>query len=170
MKINSLFIVLIFIFLPLQLTSQKLKYGYINADKVLSEMPEIEKANKDLETYTKQINAHINSKNDEYKSKLNDFEKNKNTYSDLIKKDKESELNTLANDIKQFQINAQNDINQKKQEFYKSAIQKLKEAIKQVAKENGYRFIIDNSNGQLLYNEAEDDVEPLVRKKLGMTN
>jgi len=170
MKRNSILIILILTLLPLHLISQKFKYGYINADKVLAEMPEIEKANKDLETYTKQINDHISSKNEEYKVKLNDFEKNKNSYSELIKQDKESELNKLANDIKQFQINAQNDINQKKQEFYKTAIIKLKAAINQVAKENGYRFIIDNSNGQLLYNEVEDDIEPLVRKKLGMAN
>ena len=147
---------------------QKLKYGYVNADKVLAEMPEIEKANKDLENHIKQINDYINSKNEEYKTKLADFQKNETSYNELIRTDKQNELNKLANDIKQFQLNAQNDINKKKQELYQSAIVRLKEAISSVAKESGFRFIIDNSNGQLLYAEEGDNVDDLVRKKLGI--
>lgn len=170
MKNQLLVISLIILFLPTQIIAQKFKYGYINADKILAEMPEIEKANKDLEGYIKQINDYINSKNDEYKTKLADFSKNESSYSELIKTDKQNELNKLANDIKQFQIDAQNDINKKKQELYQSAIVKLKDAINQVAKEGGYRFIIDNSNGQLLYAEQGDDVALLVRKKLGIIN
>ncbi len=149
--------------------SQKFKYGYINADKVLAQMPEIEKANKDLETYMKQINEHINSKNEEYKTKLADFKQNERSYNELILADKQNELNKLGSDIKQFQLNAQNDINKRKQELYQSAIIKLKEAIKNVAKENGYKFIIDNSNGQLLYAEEADNVEELVKVKLGIS-
>ncbi|MDF1548208.1 MAG: OmpH family outer membrane protein [Bacteroidales bacterium] len=170
MKNQLLVISLILMLLPTQIIAQKFKYGYINADKILAEMPEIEKANKDLEGYIKQINDYINSKNDEYKSKLADFSKNEGNYSELIKTDKQNELNKMANDIKQFQIDAQNDINKKKQELYQSAIVKLKAAINQVAKEGGYRFILDNSNGQLLYAEQGDDVALLVRKKLGIIN
>ena len=121
-----------------------------------------------FKSYIKQINEHINSKNEEYKIKLADFKKNEKSYNELILSDKQNELNKLANDIKQFQLSAQNDINKKKQELYQSAIVKLKDAIKSIAKENGYRFIIDNSNGQLLYAEDPDNVENLVRKKLGI--
>ena len=168
MKVLHLFIILSIILVSENIYSQKFKYGYINADKILAEMPEIEKANKDLESYIKQINEHINSKNEEYKIKLADFKKNEKSYNELILSDKQNELNKLANDIKQFQLSAQNDINKKKQELYQSAIVKLKDAIKSIAKENGYRFIIDNSNGQLLYAEDPDNVENLVRKKLGI--
>ncbi len=167
MKNILLFVLLLTLFSEYTF-SQKFKYGYINADKVLAEMPEIEKANKDLESYAKQINEHINSKNEEYKKKLADFKKNEKTYNELILSDKQSELNKLASDIKQFQLSAQNDINKKKKELYQSAIVRLKEAIKKVAKENGFRFIIDNSNGQLLYAEEGDNVENLIRKKLGI--
>ncbi len=148
--------------------AQKLKYGYINADKILSEMPEIELANKELEGYVKEINDYINSKNEEFKKKQTDFQQNEKTFSELIKKDREEELNKLAANIKQFQVDAQNNINKKKQDLYQSAIAKLKDAIRAVAKDNGYRFVIDNSNGQLLYSEDEDNVENLVRKKLGI--
>jgi len=150
------------------LQAQKLKYGYVNADKILGEMPEIEIANKELESYVKEINDYINLKNDEYKKKLTDFQQNEKILSEIIKADKQDELNKLATNIKQFQLDAQSTINKKKQDLYQSAILKLKDAIKAVAKENAYRFIIDNSNGQLLYSEEEDNVENLVRIKLGI--
>lgn len=166
MKIRYLLLAVLFFLLVQNVYSQKFKYGYINADKVLSKMPEIEKANKELEVYMKQINEHISSKNEEYKTKLETFKKDEKTYNELVLADKQNELNKLANDIKQFQQNAQADVNKRKQELYQSAIKKLKEAITNVAKENEYRFIIDNSNGQLLYAEEADNVEQLVLAKL----
>lgn len=169
MKSLVLFILLLIVFIPEDIYSQKLKYGYINAEKVLAEMPEIEMANKEIEGYVKQINDHLNTKNEEYKKKLEDFQKNESSLGELIKQDKQNELNKLGNDIKSFQQTAQNEINKKKQDLYQSAIEKLKAAISAVARENGFRFIIDNSNGQLLYAEDADNVENLVRKKLGIT-
>jgi outer membrane protein len=148
--------------------AQKLKYGYVNADKILSEMPEIEIANKELEVYVKEINDYINSKNEEFKKKQADFQLNEKNLSDIIKTDRQEELNKLAANIKQFQLDAQNTINKKKQDLYQSAIVKLKDAIKAVAKENSYRFIIDNSDGKMLYCEEEDNVDKLVLAKLGI--
>lgn len=148
--------------------AQKLKYGYVNADKILSEMPEIEIANKELEVYVKEINDYINSKNEEFKKKQTDFQVNEKNLSELIKTDRQEELNKLAANIKQFHVDAQNTINKKKQDLYQSAIAKLKDAIRAVAKENSYRFIIDNSDGKLLYCEEEDNVDNLVHAKLGI--
>lgn len=150
------------------LSAQKFKYGYINADKVLQEMPETVSANKALEAYIKPINDYINTKSAEYNKKLEEFNKTKDNLSVFLKKEKEKELNKLKDDLRQFQLNAQKEIGQKKGELYKSAIVKLKSAIATVAKEYGYRFIIDNSNGQLLYSEEQDNVELLVKKKLGI--
>lgn len=165
---KKLILILVIVSNFFNLSAQKFKYGFINADKVLQEMPEISTANKELEAYIKPINDHINSKNDEYKKKLEEFNKTKDKLSEFLKKEKESELNKLQNDLRQFQLNAQKEIGQKKNELYQKAIIKLKIAIAKVAKEYGYRFIIDNSNGQLLYSEEQDNVETLVKKQLGI--
>lgn len=163
------FILILFIVISFfNLSAQKFKYGYINADKVLQEMPEIASANKTLEAYIKPINDYISTKTAEYNKKFEDFNKTNEKLSDFLKKEKESELNKLQNDLRQFQVNAQKEIAQKKNELYQKAIIKLKTAIAEVAKENSYRFIIDNSNGQLLYSDKQDDVELLVKKKLGI--
>jgi len=163
-----LLIIVLFSLIAQGLNAQKLKYGFVNADKILAEMPEIEMANKELEGYVKSINDYITSKNDDYKKKFADFQQNEKTLSDLIKADKQDELDKLAQSIKQIQIEAQTSINKKKQDLYQDAISKLKDAIKAVARENAYRFIIDNSNGQLIYAEEGDNIDNLVRKKMGI--
>ena len=39
-------------------------------------------------------------------------------------------------------------------------------AIDLVAKENGYKYVLDTSSGNVLYTEPADDILPLVKKKL----
>ena len=168
MKKLILFSVLLFFIYQGECLAQKLKYGYIYADKVLQSMHEIAEANQKLEEYIKPINEYINTKNEEYKKKLKEFNETKDQLSDFLRKEKENELTKMQVDLRQFQLEAQKEINLKKTQLYQKAIDKLKKAIQDVAKENGYRFIIDNSKGVLLYFEEQDNVEPLVRKKLGI--
>ncbi|MCF6240590.1 MAG: OmpH family outer membrane protein [Bacteroidales bacterium] len=166
MKRNILLILLIAA--TINSFAQKFKYGYINADKVLQEMPDIAAANKELEAYIKPINEYIKAKNEEYQNKLKEFNETQEGLSDFLRKEKENELTKMQVDLRQFQLDAQKEINKKKTVLYQKAIDKLKAAINEVAKENGYRFIIDNSKGVLLYFKKEDNVEHLVKKKLGI--
>jgi outer membrane protein len=168
MKNFYLILCLIFIVLPINSHAQKLKYGYIDATKILMEMPEIDSANKKIDVEIRQINDYINQKNEEYKTKMADFQKSENELNELVKQKKQNELNSLAIDIRTFQQSAQNDMAKKKQDLFKPAIEKLKAAIAAVAKANGMRFIIDNTAGVLLYYEDADNVENLVRKQLGI--
>jgi outer membrane protein len=45
---------------------------------------------------------------------------------------------------------------------------KAKKSVEEVAKENGYKLVIDSSQGTLLYSEPSDDIMALVKKKLGL--
>jgi outer membrane protein len=49
-------------------------------------------------------------------------------------------------------------------------IDKAKAAVKEVAKENKFTYIINAIEDVVLYSEASDDVMPLVKKKLGIGN
>ena len=63
------------------------------------------------------------------------------------------------------------------QELYQAEAQKkivpirnkALDAIKAVAKENGYGYVFDNAQGSLLIAPPGDDLLPLVKKKLGIT-
>jgi len=168
MKRKYLYLCIFSLILSTTIFSQKLKYGYIDANKILLEMPDIAIANQNLEKEATEIQTFINTRTKEYQTKLEEYQKSEASTGNIIKEEKKRDLDKLASDISQFQQNAQNVLNKKKQDLYKPAIGKLKDAIAAVARANGFRFIIDNSNGQLLYCEEGDNVENLVRKQLGI--
>lgn len=90
--------------------------------------------------------------------------------SDLIKQTKEKELQDLQKRIQDFQQQAQSDLQKKNDELSKPIYEKANKAIAAVAKENGYKYILDSSVGTVLYSEPSDDVITLVMKKLGITS
>ena len=88
--------------------------------------------------------------------------------SDLIKQTKEKELQDLQDRIQAFQQKAQTDLQAKQQDLLQPIVAKAKDAIKEVAKENKYNFIINAIEDVMLYSEPGDDILPLVKKKLGI--
>ena len=58
----------------------------------------------------------------------------------------------------------------KQQELVQPFIEKAKAAVKEVAKENKYTYIINAIEDVVLYSEPSDDIMPLVKKRLGIGN
>ncbi len=57
----------------------------------------------------------------------------------------------------------------KQQEMLQPIIDKANNAIKEVARENGFIYIFDIAGGTILYySEKSVDILPLVKKKLGI--
>ena len=92
--------------------------------------------------------------------------KNKDSYSALVANTEETELQDLNKRIEDFKAQAQQDYQRKYGELSKPIYDKAKKAIDLVAKENGYKYVLDTSAGNVLYSESADDILPLVLKKL----
>jgi len=106
----------------------------------------------------------------EFENKYMDYQSQSATMSDLIKQTKEKELQDLQARIDAFGQKAQQDMQAKQQELVQPFIDKAKAAVKEVAKENKYTYILNAIEDVVLYSEASDDVMGLVKKKLGITN
>ena len=108
----------------------------------------------------------------ELNNKLQEYENNKDSYTDFIRQTKEDELNDLNQRIQQFRANAQQEITQKQADFFQPIVQKARSAIREVAKENGLIYIFDVSENVgalvLYYSEESQDILSLVKKKLGI--
>ena len=97
-----------------------------------------------------------------------DYQKNKATWTETIRGLKEQELQDLQDKINQFQSDSQDKFASKKQELYAPILKKADDAVKAVAKENGYSYVFDTSAGAVLYAWDSDDLMALVKKKLGL--
>lgn len=146
------------------------KYGHINSNDLLLAMPERKQAEATLQEYAKQLDNQIKTMSGEYEAKVQDYQKQEALMTEVIKADKVKEINDLEDRIKTFQSTAQESLQKKEQELMQPMIAKAKKAIEDVAKENGYKYVFDTSAGFVLYSEPSDDILPLVKKKLGLTD
>ena len=86
--------------------------------------------------------------------------------SSAVRQLREKELTDLQERITLFEQSLQDLMQERQIELMTPFQDKILQAIKDVAKENGYAYIFDTKN--LLYSDGGDDVSALVKKKLGI--
>ncbi len=145
-----------------------LKLGYIDSNEILSLMPETDSLQNELKNYANNLDSQMKVMAQEYQQKANDYQQNVNTMSDLIRQTKEKELVDLQNRIQAFQQSADQDLSAKQAELFNPLIERVKNAISEVALENNYTYIFDVGTGSLVFYENGDNILPLVKKKLGI--
>lgn len=154
-----------------QTTPQKI--GYADTEYIFSQMPQYRQIESDLKTHGQQLEAQLKAKYTEYETKRKAYEASFATMVDAVKKDKEAELVGLEQGIQKFQQEAQASLQKKQADLMEPIISKIGNAIAEVAKENGFSFIINPQLGPnsdiLLYTDEKYNISDLVLKKMGIT-
>ncbi len=149
------------------------KIGYAESDYILSQLPEFKKIESELKTHGSQLENQMKAKYDDYQAKSKAFQGMPATTPDAIKTDKERELAALQENIQKFQQDAQSSYQKKQAELMDPIYKKIGKAIEEVAKENGFTFIINpqipNGGDILLFSDEKFNISDLVLKKLGVT-
>ena len=149
-----------------------LKIGYTDVQYVLAQMPESKQIESELKTYNTQLEAQLKSKYADYQAKGEAYQKGAATMTDVVKADKEKELQTLQQSIQEFQQSAQQSLQQKQQVLLKPALDKLQKNIDLVADENGFTYVFNSDSGGsplLLHAPKDGNISDLVLKKMGIT-
>lgn len=143
------------------------KIGHVDFQELMSIMPGQDSINKALESYVGGLEAQLQAMQSEYESKINAYQANQATMSEIIRQTKEKEIVDLQQRIEAFNQQAQYEIQNKQVELSQPLIKKAQRAIESVAKENGFTYII-NGNEQILLYKSGTDILPMVKKKLGL--
>ncbi|MBR0055409.1 MAG: OmpH family outer membrane protein [Bacteroidales bacterium] len=160
------FLLLIAILLVGTTSVKAQKYGHLNGQEIMMQIPGIDSLQIKLDAFQKELQATGEAMLQEFQAKKDLFDKQAGTMSASVRKVKENELLSLQNNILEFQESAQQDLENKQLELQQPFLDKLTKAIADVAKENGYTYIFDER--MLLYSEGGDNVSVLVKKKLGI--
>ncbi|MCO6500511.1 MAG: OmpH family outer membrane protein [Vicingus serpentipes] len=144
------------------------KIGHINSNDLLTAMPERATVQKELEDHANQLRATLDAMRKEYETKVTEFQSKQDVMTDIIKQTKIKEITDLEKRITEFQQTAEEDLQKKEQSLLQPIIDKAKDAINAVAKENGYTYVLDSSVGVVLYSVESDDILPMVKKKLAI--
>ena len=138
-------LLMMLMFAPLATFAQK--FGHINAQEVMSQMPEFIKARGEMEEKAKQFENDLKAMQDELQRKSQDYEKNKSTMNATKQQETENELNGLYQKYQQALQDNQQTLSKEQQEKMQPITTKLVNAIKAVGKAGGYVYIMDVSSG-----------------------
>lgn len=142
------------------------KIAHISLDSLVSMMPETKTAKDVAQKYLKDLETTVGQMEEELQKKYNDYLAGEAGMSDLVKKTKQDELNSLQRRIEDFRMQAQQDYQRKYGELTAPIMDKAKKGIEAVAKEGGYKYVLDTSVGNVLYSEPAEDILMSVKKKL----
>jgi len=151
-----------------------LKLGYTSMDYLLSQVPEAKEIQNQLTIQKTQLENEAKRLEKEFQDKLAVYEKGAAQMSEVIRADKEKELQSLQGRFQEFQRNADSQLQQKYQQLVNPVIQKIQKNVDATAKENGYNYVFNLDAGAgtaviLLYAPEDNNITDLVLKKMGIT-
>ncbi len=138
-------ILMLMLMAPLSMFAQK--FGHVNSQEIMSQMPEFIKARGDIEAEAKKYENDLKAMQDELTRKSDEYEKGKSTMNATAQQQKEEELQQLYQKIQQAYQDNQQALAKKQQELMQPITTKLVNAIKTVGDKGGYVYIMDVSAG-----------------------
>ena len=139
-------VLMLLMFAPLATFAQQ-KFGHINAQEVMSQMPEFIKARGEMEAKAKQYENDLKAMQDELQRKSQEYDKNKSTMNATKQQETETELNNLYQKYQQALQDNQQSLAKEQQDKLQPITTKLVNAIKAVGQAGGYVYIMDTSAG-----------------------
>jgi outer membrane protein len=145
------------------------KFGHVTSDLLLQSMPEYDSAQTKLQELQQHYELEIERIQVEINKKIEEFNQNEATMSELIKEAKASEIQELQMRLTNYSQTAQQDLQQQSMLVIQPVMDKARGAIDEVAKEHGLIYVFDLSQGNPIYTSEESlDMVPLVKAKLGV--
>ena len=169
MKLIKIFILTVIVAFSGKVTAQELKFGHINIQKLVTELPEKKAADAQLQAEAAKLQDQLKVMSEDLDKKYTTYLAQRDSLPDLIRATKEKEIQDLDTRIKQYNQMAQQTLAQKEQQLLQPIMQKVQNAITEVGQEQGLIYIFDISSQVVLYHSDKSiDCEPLVKAKLGM--
>jgi len=171
MKTNKLKLTILFSLFSCFAFSQDIKIGYTNVEYILSFLPETKQLQADVQAYGTQLQNQLQSKIADFQSKAENFQKNATSMTDVIRADKQEELQIIQASIEKFQREAQTAITSKETELFKPIFEKISNAINLVAERENFSHVFSAGVpgvDVLLYAKPSDDISNLILKELGI--
>jgi outer membrane protein len=161
-------ILILFILMITFQTLSAQKYGYLNKEEIYKSIPEFDSATVQVEKLRKEYENMLASMQGEYSSKTASLNNESANISEYLRQTRQEELKNLSVRIQLFSVRATAQLDEKKNQLLQPIITKVDDAIKSVATEQGFIFVIDS--GQMLFTDEKKctNILPLLKAKMGV--
>jgi outer membrane protein len=144
-----------------------LKVGHVDMNEIMNNLPSRDSAAAVLDKETKQYQATYDEMTVTYNKLMDDYDKNKSTLTELVRKNKEAELLDKEKRLREFEQNASDALQKRNSELIKPIVDKILRAVDKVATDNGFTYILDVSKGSVVFSSKDSqNINPLVMKIL----
>ena len=145
------------------------KFGYINSDFILNDFEDFKEAQSKLEVEGRKLEQQYYNMAARLDSMQQEYERQKFLMTEANRNTKEADMQRLAQEIQQFQVQKlgpQGEFYQKQQHLADPVLKKINDAIKKVGDEGGYDFIFDTVAGNVLYAQDKYDLTERILEEL----
>nr|WP_297010469.1 OmpH family outer membrane protein [Prevotella sp.] len=156
-------VLMLMLLAPMTMMAQK--FGKVNFQTIMQALPDVAKANGELEALQKQKDNELKAMQEEFQRKADEYQKGASTMNATAKQQKETELQGLQQKIQQAYQDGQQELQKKNNELMQPIVTKVRTAIDAVGKAGNYTYIFDE--GAAIYTGSNVvDVTKEVQSKI----
>ena len=150
-------------------SAQNLKLAHINMQELIVTMPEYDTAMVKLQKFGKDLENEIELLQVEFNRKYDDYLKNRDNQTDLVRRTREEELQQMSQRMQTFQQQAQESYAVEQEKLIQPVVEKANKALETVAKEQGVTYVMSADPQILLFKAIGTlDLLPAVKQHLGI--
>tara|TARA_B100001175_G_C19342996_1_gene558413 strand:+ start:396 stop:899 length:504 start_codon:yes stop_codon:yes gene_type:complete len=141
------------------------KVAHINSTELVSSMPEMNEAKAELEKLAKTYENDIQTMAAELQSKVKQYDSEASSQTDEENAKRLQEVQGMEQSIRQYQNQAQQELQKKEFDLLKPITEKAQAAIVKVAKSQGFEYVLDSTQGQgVILADGKDLLEDVKRE------
>jgi outer membrane protein len=144
-QIKTLLIAAILIIGVSQSINAQAKTAHVDVNEIMSKMPAMLDAQKQLEKLSTTYDADYKKMAEEFKAKLAQYDKEATTVTEAVNADRQKEVQDMQKRIQDFGQNAQKELQQKQEDITKPIYEKVRASIQKVGKAKGFQYVLDGS-------------------------
>lgn len=163
-RLKSLLIATVVFLGTCQTINAQAKTAHVDVNELISKMPAMLDAQKQLEKLSATYDAEYKTMADEYQNKIKKYDQEAATVTDAVNQTRQTEVQDLVKRIQDYRENAQKELQKKESDLVKPLMDKIKASIAKVGKAKGYQYVLNVAD--LLLADGPD-LTADVKKDLG---
>lgn len=144
-QFKSLLIAAILILGTSQTINAQAKVAHVDVTEIMTKMPAMLDAQKQLETLSKTYDADYTKMAEEFQAKLKKYDAEQATVTDAVNAERQKEVQDMQKRIQDFGQNAQKELQKKQEDITKPIYEKVRTSIQKIGKAKGYQYVLDGT-------------------------
>jgi outer membrane protein len=163
-RLKSLLIATVLFLGTCQTINAQAKTAHVDVNELISKMPAMLDAQKQLEKLSGTYDAEYKTMADEYQNKIKKYDQEASTVTDAVNQTRQTEVQDLVKRIQDYRENAQKELQKKESDMVKPLMDKIRASIAKIGKAKGYQYVLNVAD--LLLADGPD-LTADVKKDLG---